>query len=555
MPFMSAVASVRVHQPCGIGTRRILLVAAVLLVAGASSTIAQESTQGSLTAPRADKQIKLELKGKVIRFAIDDSDSFHQLLPTQLIVASHPVKITIPNLNPLTYQYSVDREEAPDPANSALVKLVESFLELPGIFNPDARSASIRSTARAEVIEKLKTSVGTCQTLQQAEVLIGNLDKFLFPEKATPTYLRGEFGAWEAAITKQPGPQAIAEVRDKLANLIGDKDSGLKTAVQKGDEATKALEEQLERQVGHSRTASLSSVAAQAASTKAAEQTPTVQSLDAEIDALRRQLQLDDQELAARASNTCEVIAHLLLQVAHLTNPRLRVQQLTALIETLTQINEALAAYADEKNWLSDRNGGNRTNYVIYDELRPSSATMQRFSIKAVRLRYQPTATALTVAKEEVGAGAFTVRAFRRFTAEIGTGLVLSDIKRPKYGTATNEAGETVVGAAKLSEESYDAAIVTNFVCRCGWGDEFAPMIQIGVAPRPSSPSILLGGGFRLFALGKGNVAVGVGAIMAWVKDLTELEPGDKVTGTKDIESDLSYQRRVRPYVALLYSF
>ena len=245
----------------------------------------------------------------------------------------------------------------------------------------------------------------------------------------------------------------------------------------------------------------------------------------------------------------------MLLVSAQLSNPRLRLEQMTAITKTVDQIDKSLAPYANGDNWIGEKEGAPRVNDVLYAELRPSSTTMQKFTIKAVKVGIDTTATALTVTREEVAGGTFTVRAFRRFTAEAGAGLVLSDIKRPKYGTTKDAAGKTVVGAAKNEAESDDAAVMVNFVCRCGWGDEFTPLIQIGVAPRPSSPSILLGGGFRLFGLGKGDVAIGVGAILAWVKDLTNLKPGDEVTGTKDIEADLTYQRRTRPYVALLYKF
>ena len=48
---------------------------------------------------------------------------------------------------------------------------------------------------------------------------------------------------------------------------------------------------------------------------------------------------------------------------------------------------------------------------------------MQKFTIKAVKVGIDTTATALTAAREEVAGGTFTVRAFRRFAAEAGAGL------------------------------------------------------------------------------------------------------------------------------------
>jgi len=98
---------------------------------------------------------------------------------------------------------------------------------------------------------------------------------------------------------------------------------------------------------------------------------------------------------------------------------------------------------------------------------------------------------------------------------------------------------------------------MVNFVCRCGAGPYFEPMFQVGVAASKDVPAALFGGGLRLFSLGKGDVAVGGGLALAWVKDLSHLKPGDVVTGTKDIEQDLSFDHapRARPYFTIQYKF
>jgi len=82
-------------------------------------------------------------------------------------------------------------------------------------------------------------------------------------------------------------------------------------------------------------------------------------------------------------------------------------------------------------------------------------------------------------------------------------------------------------------------------------------MFQVGVAASKDVPAVLFGGGLRLFSLGKGDVAVGGGLALAWVKDLNHLRSGDVVTGTKDIEQDLSFDHapRPRPYFTIQYKF
>jgi hypothetical protein len=82
-------------------------------------------------------------------------------------------------------------------------------------------------------------------------------------------------------------------------------------------------------------------------------------------------------------------------------------------------------------------------------------------------------------------------------------------------------------------------------------------MFQIGVATSKDLPSILLGGGLRLFGLGKGDVAIGGGAMFGWYKDLQKLQVGSIITGTTDINNDLAYisTPKVAGYMAIQYKF
>ena len=82
-------------------------------------------------------------------------------------------------------------------------------------------------------------------------------------------------------------------------------------------------------------------------------------------------------------------------------------------------------------------------------------------------------------------------------------------------------------------------------------------MFQIGAATSKDLPAILVGGGLRLFGLGKGDVAIGGGAMFAWFKDLQKLKVGDVVTGTTQIDTDLGYSSRPKlgGYFAIQYKF
>src|SRR5205823_1255817 len=101
---------------------------------------------------------------------------------------------------------------------------------------------------------------------------------------------------------------------------------------------------------------------------------------------------------------------------------------------------------------------------------------------------------------------------------------------------------------------SANPAIMVNFVCRCAGG---LPMLQIGAATSKDLPAFLMGGGIRLFGLGKGDFGLTYGAMMGWYKDLNKLQVGSVINGTKDIDSDLAFigKPHIKSYFAIQYKF
>src|SRR5208282_1688480 len=139
---------------------------------------------------------------------------------------------------------------------------------------------------------------------------------------------------------------------------------------------------------------------------------------------------------------------------------------------------------------------------------------------------------------------------------EVGVGAVFGTVTAPVYGTAQNASGQTIVAKKPNTSLSVNPTVLVNFVCRCGTG-LLTPMAQIGAAASKTTPAILLGGGIRLFGLSKGDVALGGGAMFAWVKDLQHLKVGDVIGGTNDINSDLGFSGlpKVGGYFAIQYKF
>jgi hypothetical protein len=234
-------------------------------------------------------------------------------------------------------------------------------------------------------------------------------------------------------------------------------------------------------------------------------------------------------------------------------NPR--IQQLTALVAAANSLADLLTKqYEPDEKWMSR----DKTDYVISQEIGPTFAKMDTVTVKVmnITLKVDSTTSAVSTDQQLAGSATFNVRRYSSLTPEVGVGAVFGSIKQPKYGTGTNSAGQTIVVRESDTSLSVNPTILANFVCRCGTG-LLVPMLQIGAATSKTLPAILAGGGLRLFGLGKGDVAVGGGAMFAWYKDLRTLQVGQVVSGTAAIDADLGYSStpKVGGYFAIQYKF
>jgi hypothetical protein len=233
---------------------------------------------------------------------------------------------------------------------------------------------------------------------------------------------------------------------------------------------------------------------------------------------------------------------------------RARIHTLTSIHDTLTQLATALnSPFGVADNWTGDR----RQAYKLGPQVSPTLTTMQTVVLKVTSLTPADNGTGgVTTGQNDVATASMTVRRYSLLTPEIGVGAVFGTLRAPQYGTATNAAGQTVVARVPDSSLTVSPAIMVNFLCRCGTGF-LDPMIQIGAATSTTLPAVLTGVGFHLFGVGKGDVAIGGGAMFGWTKDLQTLKIGDVVTGTQAIDADLGYTGtpHVKAYFTIQYKF
>jgi hypothetical protein len=162
----------------------------------------------------------------------------------------------------------------------------------------------------------------------------------------------------------------------------------------------------------------------------------------------------------------------------------------------------------------------------------------------------------VAVPKKNITSKTFRIRRFQRFVTEVSAGVVYTFLTFPNYGTTTDSTGKQYVarGADQVFKKVNISGMV-NFVYFIQHS-AIHPLLQIGVGGNTDYPTLFLGTGFRLNT-GMRRVAFGVGFAGTWIKTLNKLKVGDCVSGTAEIDKDITHEFSfpVKPYLGIQYNF
>ncbi len=496
---------------------------------------------------------------------------FRPLPEGQLFLTHGSIYVTYPQLNPLKVRATASSTGADDPAHATIGGLIAQILSVLVTVAPSspsladvAKNLGVNSLIATRTPEGEKPHPFACDATDSASLNVAEVVKSLYGSDVSPASLSDTVKDWSDAIddafaARESGPAAV---RTGIGRI--NTEAGLL------DEATKTAAPFLTR-IRECAAATIT-VASQPASVEFAEKPAAPEKpqnddaaalarykedLLAYADNLQKyfrweQYQKDLQEYN-RYSN------YHLYQLALLADPDRRIREIQSAAAAMRKLAQQLESdYANPRKWVSARRGGGQTDYIIGPVIEPTLEKLQNATIKVVRedLTVNSVNGSISIANPEEGAGTLTVRKFSRFAVEPGVGAVFGTVKRPTYSTKQNEDGKTEVVRVPEGTVSVNPTAMVNFVCRCGLG-ALTPMAQVGVATSKTLPAVLLGGGLRLFGLGKGDIALGGGAMFAWVKDLQKLKEGSIVQGQAEIDADLGYssQPKIGAYFTIQYKF
>lgn len=184
------------------------------------------------------------------------------------------------------------------------------------------------------------------------------------------------------------------------------------------------------------------------------------------------------------------------------------------------------------------------------DEIIDVTVSITALSFDFDNYRQEPT--------KEVYKAVLKVSNYASVIPEFALGVIYSEISFPKYGTVTSGGNQVVASAGNDNLKLVPSAML-NLVLNQGYGPAY-PMVQLGVGSGKVYPTIMAGAGTRIFSYKNHNlrnVSLAAGLVWHWNQELTNLKIGDVVTGTADINKDLSYVMQSIPtfYIGVHFNF
>jgi hypothetical protein len=513
---------------------------AVVVVALASHLVVSVPARGAdddptrdlVTAPRVRRVMVLKMAGSTTKdqtgaaFAYSTGNGeFRPLVSGSTFAASGAMIVAFRRVNPLELQVTASETEADDPNHTQLVQAMEKLIALPKGLPQSFEQPQESCTEATRIARRLS-----------------DLKSVLREGLKTAEHL----DAWRATLGANPGAAAARDVRAKVKAF----EATVRASAKKAEEAIQAIERETVSPTPSPSPSPAAAPPGPSPSPAPADQPKPPEPVPQAPAPAPPPPAAPPATIppAARSGLTCRDQEWVMRQVQGavlLANPAHQLAQLRALADALKDLQTALEPYADDDNWDGDA-------YVI----RVTTAAPEKIKtveVKAVKVTYAYTDDTLRVETAKPSSVQFRVRRASSLVPEVAAGLVVAAVRTPVYGTTRQADGTQVVSLSTRKTVSYSGAVLLNGVCRCGM-DSFAyPMIQIGVAAGGDAPAILTGLGLR-FTRPK-RLALSVGGILAWVKDLDKLRVGGPVSGTAEIEADLKAQPTVKGYFALQYTF
>lgn len=547
---------------------KYLLFTVLLIVLTSSITKAQNSTDELLDAPRAKKFIFLwpSFDNKRFEYELDDATSTSNSKPlsTSLTVAvarkDKALKVLSPFFNPFQYSVKVSDVLLTDPSFQSIgsfgelvvgvlkeLSASQSALSSSTTGNAAEKSSMVASAIKAKTATPQATSGTLPIIVDKAVSIVMSLKS---SELAEWGYLVIEGGAtcvnWDAAV--------VNKLKELDAEFINPAFTSTLTA---NLETLKAATSIKNFQTANEQV----KAAVEAMRSKNSENSAKLNAFAGDIDS-------DNFLTASPGVEKCQSFEHY----SRIVFQRF-IESCKAIQVKREKLVEAAGKICSESDNLIKKaplrmgTGGSgperddRIELGVYEAL---TDRMRDVTVVMQRRQANFTGDAPEVKElDEKISGIIRIRNYQKWIPEFSTGVYYTNVTFSKYNakvvTTTDATGqpqtETVLDPETGEErQPFVMAGMLNMTLN-SYSGLVHVLGQVGIGTGKNGVSLLAGIGLRLRAVNP--IILSVGAIVPWNKIPKTIEPGGKISGQSQIDSDLRLGElgKLRPYIGIQYNF
>lgn len=224
-----------------------------------------------------------------------------------------------------------------------------------------------------------------------------------------------------------------------------------------------------------------------------------------------------------------------------------------------TRLKNLDNAIASVEKTYNNSGGDGRNWYILLERV-----SMQDEKIASTKVKINIDGYTLNDSKEIIRATANEVvsttlkfRKFQRFVPEVSAGIAYTQLRFPKFSTATDPATNKLrvveAGEEKFKQMNFTSMINFNYYLP---NSPLHPFWQIGMGANADYPAFFTGIGLRLNIALK-RLAVSAGCAGTWIKMPQTLKVDDEVKDDATLEKDLKHEFSfpLKPYVGIQLNF
>lgn len=142
------------------------------------------------------------------------------------------------------------------------------------------------------------------------------------------------------------------------------------------------------------------------------------------------------------------------------------------------------------------------------------------------------------------------IRKYQKLIPVVSSGVLYTNLTFNNFGTGTNDKDETIIEKGEDKDNEIAVGAYLNLYLNNGWQNPI--FFQLGVGPSKEKPLLFGGLGINIAS----KLSLSVGAVFTWTPSLNELNVGDVISGTAEIENDITYKFTNTPkfYLGLSYN-